>query len=95
MNNEKWYQDPHVWAMILADVISVLGIVTKYLPPKEAAIVIAVSHSLFGIDQMITGAIQNISQQQQSPSQINIPSTNAQVVQPSASPSALPPNIEL
>jgi hypothetical protein len=56
---EKWYQDPHVWAMILADTISILGVVSNYVPPKYGAGIIALSHALYSIDQIVTGAIKN------------------------------------
>ena len=59
MENEKWYEDPHVWAVIAADIISILGVVSTYLPPKYAAGVIALSHAIYGIDQIVTGAMQN------------------------------------
>ncbi len=64
---EQWYQDPHIWAMILADIISVLGIVTKYLPPDAGATIIAISHTLVGIDQMLNGMAQAKAQSAATP----------------------------
>ena len=59
MDKGKWYLDPHTWALIAADVISILGVISTYLPPKYAAGVIALSHAIYGIDQIVTGAMQN------------------------------------
>lgn len=85
--NEKWYSDPHVWAMLLADTISILGVASNLVPPKYAAGIIALSHALYSIDQIVTGAIQN-----QIPTATETITTTAKVSTPETS---LPPHMEL
>lgn len=82
---QKWYHDPHVWALILADTISIIGLVTKYLPPEYATILASIAHALYSVDQIVTGALQN-----QTPTATDTVTTTSKVSVPID-----PPHIEL
>ena len=71
------WADPHVWAKILVDATSIIGIATKILPPKYGAVLIGISTTLFAVDQIVTGAIQNVGANQAAAASVAPPASPA------------------